>query len=269
MQWENRIFQTFLTTTNRVIIGLEMRKINDKLTVEMFQKMPVVEQVRLLNARLRHYYQQDNNQRDLRFVEKYILNDIRFLREVQSIREELGISQILEFEIYASDPSIVRDWLVHQVSGKHLDWNDSAYKANDQKITNMIARLLERFALPNGWFGYIEAYLAVDALPIHTEVERDTIISVDNIEPNEVIIRMERGLKPEDYATAWKALKPFFKQPSINVPTADTVKDRIYLDRKRGLGISDIAKTYYAAEYASDAAAARDKVKKILARHKD
>ena len=246
-----------------------MRKIRDRLTVEMFQKMPIERQVRLLNSRLRYYHQQDNNQRDLRFVEKYILNDIRFIREVQTAREELNISQFLDFEIYASDPSTVRDWLVHQASGKQLHWKDEAYKTYDQKITDVIVRLLERFTLPNGWFDYIEAFLALDTRPIHTEIERDTLISVDDIESNEVIIRMERGLKPEDYKTAWKALKPFFMQTSIYGPAADTVKDRIYLDRKRGLGISEIAKTYYAKEYSADAAAARDKVKKILARHKD
>lgn len=246
-----------------------MRRLKDTLTVEMFQKMPVEQQVYLLNNRLNLYYQRDNNQRELRFIEKYLLKDPAFIHECRLTRDELGISDLLDSHDYDEDPGCVKDWLIQQASGKSLEYGDEEYTIYDQRITDAVARLLEVFSLPNGWFDYIRAYLALDALPEHTDVERDPLIYVDSIEANGIMVHMERGLKPQDYAIARKALRPFFQQQSIYMPDADTIKDRIYLDRQRGIGVSEIARKYYPSEYKIDPVATRDKVKKTLARYKE
>lgn len=244
------------------------RSPRDKLTSHDLQKMPVETQVQLLNRRLGYYYQQDNSQKELRAIEKYLLKDTSFIWQIQKARNDLNISAPLDYQDYESDPSIVADWLICQIAGKNIVYGDDDYKEYDEKVTNITARLLENLVLPNGWFDYIQAYLALDTLPAHTEIDRDPLIMVEGIESDEVVIRMTRGLRSKDYVNAWKALKPFFMQPKMYLYGADGLKDRIYLDRKRGLGISEIARKYLPNQYKADAIASRDYVKKILKRYK-
>lgn len=243
------------------------RKVKDRLTVEMFQKMPVKQQVKLLNSRLSYYHQQNNVSSELRFIEKRLFEDAFVSLEFSQVRKELNIYTPLSFDEYENNPEIVENWLICQISGKNLGYGDEEYDTYSQKITDATARLLDKLVLPNGWFAYIQAYLALDRLPTSTEVERDPPISVDAIEENEIVVRMERGLKPDDYAVAWKALKPFFRQPNIYLSGA-TIKDRIHLDRKRGMGISAIAKKYYPKQYNDNPDVPRDLIKKTLSRYK-
>lgn len=240
----------------------------DRLTPEMLSKMPLKKQVSLLNSRIHYYFQTNNLQRHLRFDEKHVINDFDFQKKIQTARQNLGVVDFLDFNDYQQNPQIVQDWLARQVFARDEDMNDNEYDACLKKITSEISRIINDEVLPAGWFDYLMAYVALGEKPVDTEVERDPLVYVEAIEHDELVIRMEKGLKPEDYAVVWKALKPFFRQPSRLMPSTETLKGRVYTARKKGLGISAIAKRYFPDDYEKDPPATRDKVKKIITRFK-
>lgn len=241
-------------------------RFKDRLTAEAFRKMPAEQQMSLLNSRLYYFFQKNANQQSLRANEKMIVSDFFFHHYITEARNTLRVEEFLDFSDYERKPDIIDDWLIQCMAGKFVDFRDDEYQDYHSELTYEITRVIERLALPYGWMDYIKAYIALNQLPTLTDIERDTLITVESIDEESIVVRMEKGLKSNDYASAWKALKPFFAQPSIYRPYSDTTENRIYLDREAGLGVSDIAKKYFASQYKTDPIAARDRVKKLLKR---
>ncbi|MBH2007298.1 hypothetical protein I8H83_01710 [Candidatus Saccharibacteria bacterium] len=188
---------------------------------------------------------------------------------IHDARESLGVTDFYDFNEYQQTPGAVNEWLIQQVIGQNRTEDSDEYHACFEKIAKEVAEIIEEENLPIGWFDYVAAYIALGEKPVYTDIERDPLIYVEDIEHDDLVIKMERGLKQEDYVAAWKALKPFLNQVNRLAPSRDTLKNRIYTDRQKGLSIAEISKKYMPEAYKNDPLATKDKIKKIITRFKN
>lgn len=226
--------------------------------------MPREEQIKLLNSRIEYYFQSLNDQRKLLEDEKHIINDSWFEHAISYARDELGIEDFFE------DPtgSGVEEWPVNQIAKRTVGWNDPEFDELLQKVTNAVAATLDRARLHPGWYEHIMVYIATGSKPHSVKIEREPLARVVDIDESSVRIEFEKGFNGKDYNQLWYALRPFLRQSNQYLPNADSLKNKIYLDHREGLGVTEIAKRYYPREYAIDPIATRDKVKKVIARFK-
>lgn len=226
------------------------------------------ERVERINRKLGYYLEQGINQKKLKADEKHIIEDSKFQKAVENARKEFGLAE----DEFLEDVTDLDDWLISKLAKNEFSQlsEDERNKLRYQAV-GITERALDKANLPIGWFDYINAFIALgfppDAL---VEPESANLIRVEQIEEDGegLIIELRKGLKPEDYKKAWKAFKDFLNEPSRYRPKEDVLKNKIYMDSQRGWTAGKLAQKYFPREYERDRIAARDKVKKIIARFK-
>ncbi len=204
---------------------------------------------------------------------KHVISDKSFMRAVNAARESLGL---MDYYPENGNEDDIDHWLLLHVAGGNESLRISVLKHREIQrfIDTVILQAINTANLQSGWFAYMGAYIALgkppkSLKPIYAQRIHAEDVSGDN---NSVLIRMDKGLSSDEYKKAWKALKKFLQKPSSGKIHAEVTKNKIYLDRIKGLSYGQIAKKYYPDEYAKDQANktdyARDKVKKIVARFK-
>ncbi len=220
-------------------------------------------------SRIEHlleHYLKAKDQKKLRSDEKHIINDERFQTAIWQARNELNIDH--NYLNYEPD---LDDWVVELISGKEID-EVSKYSEeyNDclEKYNRIAWTATENANLPYGWHDWVKLYIAMDQAPQDVVIEPEVtdLIEVVGMDDNSLIVRLNKGLKPDEYRNAWKAFSQFLKEPSAYQPRAHTLKNKIYLDRRKGMTVKQIADKYFPHE--TDREASYDKVKKIIKRYK-
>jgi len=204
---------------------------------------------------------------------KHVVTDKSFLAAVDMARESLGLTVYYPKN---ENEENIDYWMLLQVAGgkESLKASKRKHREIQRFIDDIIFQAISSANLQSGWFTFMGAYIALGkqpktSKPIYAQRIYAEKVSDDN---NSVLIRMDKGLSSDEYKRAWKALKKFLHKPSSSTIHAEVTKNKIYLDRLKGLSYGGIAKKYYPDEYAKDQVNktdyARDKVKKIVARFK-
>jgi len=210
------------------------------------------------------YYLESKDQEKLRIDEKYILADDQFQDAIREVRKELSVDE--DYLEYEDD---LDDWIVEHITGKPLSSvrkYSNEYHDALEKYNKLAWIATEKANLPYGWHEWVRIYIATDRPPQNITIEPDVDekIEIIGIDSNSLIIRLNKGLRPNEYRSAWKAFSDFLRQPSEYRPRSDRLKNRIYLDRQKGLTYKEIADKYYPGD--EDRFMAYDKVKKIIKR---
>lgn len=204
-----------------------------------------------LNDRLYHFVREDFSKAEFKHQEKLLLADSRFQEAVQASRERLGLTG----SIYSLSTDDRPD--------------PSSLSVDDTSVHEEAIRVLEKTAMPNGWFEYICEYIINDGIVEEAEVEPQLHIEVDDVKDDELVVRLKKGLTSKEYRTAWKALKVFLEKSPVNFDTTEENEQaKVYFAYERGMTPSVIAKEYFASEYSRDPIATRDRIKKIIIRYK-
>lgn len=215
---------------------------------------------------LLEYYLKAKDQKKLRIDEKHIIGDGQFQDAIRKARQELHIEyNYLDYE------DNLDDWVVELVSGKSInkvrkygeEYNDCL-----EKYDRVAWTATENANLPYGWHQWVKLYIAMDKPPdaVVIEPEVEDVIEVIGIDKNSLVLRLNKGLKADEYRNAWKAFSQFLKEPSEYQPRAHILKNKIYLDRRKGMTIKQIADKYFPNEAYREAT--YSKVKKIIKRFK-
>ena len=212
------------------------------------------------------YYLQEKDQKKLKIDEKRIIADEQFQAAITRARKELGI----EYDYLDYEPDL-DDWIVELLTGKKIDEvvrYSEKYQDSLEKYNRVAWAATEEANLPYGWHSWVIAYIAMDRPPEEAVIEPDLVekIEIIGMDDNSLIIRLNKGLRAEEYRNAWKAFSDFLRQSSVYQPHRHLLKHQIYLDRENGMTYRQLADKYFPNE--SDRQASEDKVKKIIIRHK-
>lgn len=221
------------------------------------------EPVRQIEQKL-EYYLQTQDQHKLRTDEKYILNDAQFQGAITEAREKLKIeNDYLEYE------DDLDDWIVALLSGKDsssIEKYGSEYDEYIEKYNRIAWTATEKANLPYGWHDWVRLYIATNQPPkdIIIEPSIQDIIEIIGMDDDSLVIRLNKGIKAEEYRSAWKAFAEFLKGSSAYRPYAHILKNKIYLDHTKGMSVGEIVDKYFSEE--TDRIASHDKVRKIIKR---
>jgi hypothetical protein len=203
-----------------------------------------------LNNRLHHFIGKDFSKAEFKHQEKLLLADSRFQKAVQASRERLGLA----VSIYSFSTDDIP--------------NPGLLSVDDTRVHEEAIRVLEKTAMPNGWFEYICEYIINNGVVEDAEVEPQLHIEVDDVKNDELTVILKKGLTSKEYRTAWKALKVFLeKSPVYYDTTEENEQAKVYFAYQKGMTPSVIAKQYFPSEYTRDPLATRDRIKKIIKRY--
>lgn len=192
-----------------------------------------------LNDRLCHFIKEDFDKTTFRHQERLLLKDERFVAAVYDARVNLDI----------------------------LD-NPHSIEPSDERVAKEAIQILEKTHMPNGWFDYICEYVVNDGNVENAYVEPQLHIEIEDVIDEELILSIKKGITSKEYRAAWKALKVFLKEnPTSYEVTEEGESEKVYFARRRGLGVSEIAKQFFPEEYKRDPIATRDRIKKIIVRY--
>lgn len=219
-----------------------------------------------INRKLSYYISQakNNEQKKLKIDEKHIVNDDDFLSLIDGARNKLGIE-----DKWLDNESELEDWIATTMSGKPLDeipkYSDEYYDYIE-RLYHEAREIISQLRLPYGWQEYVATAIAIQEKPTEAYVEVEPYIVVEEVLDDALIVRIEKGLRPEEYRVAWKAFVDFLKQPNSYKQYSDKLKNRIFADHKKGLSDKEIAHKYFPDEpYTSITV---ERIKKIISRKK-
>lgn len=205
---------------------------------------------------------------------QHVIKEQSFINAVENARKALGLA---DYYPDTSDEDGIFDWIMSRLAGKELGFRtipEEEWLKHNHRILKVISRAVEEANVPSGWFSYMEAFVALGKAPKTITPVHRLKIYVEGVseDRNSLLIRLDKGLSSDDYKKAWNRLKRFLSKPSTAHVFADVLKNKVYLDRQKGMTYGELAKKYFPYEYARDQDEktdyARDKVKKIIARYK-
>lgn len=222
------------------------------------------DQLLTLQGRVAHYFGNEAPKQDLNikeaspYIHKYLESHISHARTSLGIQEHEYLT--------TSDPEDAYEaelWIIDSIAEKdNHKLNEEGYS---RQIIEIIKGICADTGIPISWYEYLIIYIAINKPPMNSDIYKEDLVTVERIEEDALILRINKGTKHSDFQNTWRAVSPFLKQPANN-PKLYSVKDLMNRDHKTGMTNSAIAEKYYPEQYASDPTSAVDRAKKIISR---
>ena len=172
-----------------------------------------------------------------------VTSDVIFLRAIASVRNDLGLTNTMPVD---SDELEAEQWIVQELAQRPVEGKEAEYYYD--LLEDGLITIFENTGIhPWGWTEFLVAYIALNQKPKTINPHRIPAISVDSVddEKHELVIRLKNGLSAEDYHKAWKVFKPLLKKSATSEIFAETLDEKIFIDRQSGMTIWAIARKYY------------------------